>query len=274
MKRLLLQSDDYGITHGVSAGILRVIQDGVIRNTGMFVNMESSKEAADLIKDRDVCLGIDINYVAGKPITDPKKVPHLVDENGYFHTSRRILETQKLEGMEGIIYHFSVDPFPYEEILLETENQVKEFKRLTGKMPEYLHPHSICTPNTERAACEIAKKYHIFHTTDMMKEESFKCLPGAISMKKGASVEEQLQQNVEEEFLTLSLPSLLENETGYYIFHCGYIDQELMRVSSLNLKRMLDLEAAVSSKVKDYIQEHQIELITYREIKEEKCFDK
>lgn len=111
MKRLLLQSDDYGITHGVSAGILRVIQDGVIRNTGMFVNMESSKEAADLIKDRDVCLGIDINYVAGKPITDPKKVPHLVDENGYFHTSRRILKRRSWKGWRGLSIIFQLIPF-------------------------------------------------------------------------------------------------------------------------------------------------------------------
>ena len=75
--------------------------------------------------------------------------------------------------------------------------------------------------------------------------------------------------NVEMEFLTQSLPSLRENETGYYIFHCGYVDCELMQVSSLNLKRMLDLQAATSDRVKSYIQEHDIELITYRDIKGE-----
>lgn len=269
MKRLLLQSDDYGITEGVSAGILQAVRNGMIRNTGLFVNMKSSATAAEQIKDVDVCLGIDINYVAGKPVTAPEKIPHLVDDTGAFRKLGRILKENRVEYIDGIIYHFAEDPYPYEEILLETENQVKQFEKLTGKLPEYLHPHSICTPNTERAASEVAHKYNILHSTDMMNHPNYHSLPGAISLKKGSSLEEQLAQNVEMEFLTQSLPSLRENETGYYIFHCGYVDCELMQVSSLNLKRMLDLQAATSDRVKSYIQEHDIELITYRDIKGE-----
>lgn len=266
MKLLLVQSDDYGITRAVSDGILRGIQEGIIRNTGLFVNMTASKDAADRIKDVDVCLGIDINYVAGKPVTDPKKIPRLVNENGCFFTSKEILKKNVLIGMDGIIYQFEKDPYPYEEILLETENQVKRFYELTGKLPEYLHPHSICTPNTERAAEEVADKYHIFHSTKMMNDSAYKCLPGAIALTKGASLEEQLRQDVEQEFLTISLPELKEGETGYYIFHCGYVDADLMEATSLNLKRMLDLKAALSERVKTYIKKNEIELITYRDL--------
>ena len=39
MIQLLVQSDDYGITPGVSAGIREGIQNGIIRNTGIFINM-------------------------------------------------------------------------------------------------------------------------------------------------------------------------------------------------------------------------------------------
>ena len=71
MKRILFQSDDYGITQAVSEGILRGIREGIIRNTGLFVNLDCSAWAAEKIKDVDVCLGVDINYVAGKPVSDP-----------------------------------------------------------------------------------------------------------------------------------------------------------------------------------------------------------
>lgn len=267
MKRLLIQSDDYGITRAVSDGILRGIQEGVIRNTGMFVNMGSSEKAAMQIKNANVCLGIDINYVAGKPVTAPARIPHLVKEDGTFFSSGEIMKRNRLEKIEGIIYYFEKDPYPYEEILLETENQVKRFYELMGRWPEYLHPHSVCTPNTERAAREVADKYHIFHSTRMMNSPTYKCLPGAIVLKKGVSLEEQLKQDVEQEFLTISLPALKEGETGYYIFHCGYADADLMEVSSLNVKRMLDLKAALSEQVKAYIAEKGIELITYRDLK-------
>lgn len=50
MKYLLFQSDDYGITNGVSDGILYGIKNGVVRNTGLFVNMASSKLSAQKLK--------------------------------------------------------------------------------------------------------------------------------------------------------------------------------------------------------------------------------
>ena len=47
--------------------------------------MPSAVLAAELMKGRDhVCFGIDFNLVAGKPVSDPKVVPHLVDDNGDF----------------------------------------------------------------------------------------------------------------------------------------------------------------------------------------------
>ena len=60
-----------------------------------------------------------------------------------------------------------------------------------------------------------------------------------------------------------------EGETGYYIFHCGYADADLLEVSSLTVKRILDLKAALSKTVKDYITDNGIELITYRDLAEE-----
>ena len=38
----------------------------------------------------DVCLGIDINYVCGKPVSDPARVPHMVDEKGDFISSGKM----------------------------------------------------------------------------------------------------------------------------------------------------------------------------------------
>ena len=63
--KLLTQSDDYGFTRGVTCGILDAIENGVVRNTGLFVNMPESEHAASFIQDYpQVCFGIDFNIVS------------------------------------------------------------------------------------------------------------------------------------------------------------------------------------------------------------------
>lgn len=266
MKKLLIQSDDYGLTDAVSKGILYAIEHGVIRNTGLFVNMEHAKDAAECIKNLDVCLGIDINLVAGKPISDPKLIPNLVDENGYFLSSRHQLKTNKVISVEGVVTQFEQDPYPYDEVILETENQLKKFIELTGKLPEYFHPHSLCTPNTEKAAKAIAEKYQIYWTADLMGNPKYKQLPGTISLSKDVSMEAQINQDVEKDVLEIALPTLKEGEIGYYICHCGYVDYDLFVHSSLTLRRAKDLAAMISPKVKEYLIQNEIELITYRDL--------
>ena len=211
-KRLLMQSDDYGITAGVSAGIRSAIEFGLIKNTGLFVNMEASARAVEDLKGMDVCLGIDINYVCGRPISDPALVPHMVDAEGRFISSSRMAARSSLLKMDslGLISYFSKDPYPYEEILLETENQVLRFMELTGKKPEYLHPHSLMSENCYRAARKVAGKYGIFHTLDMMRQ--YRILPGTFDGTKGASVEAQMEYDVEGNLLHCALPSIQEYE--------------------------------------------------------------
>lgn len=266
MKRLLFQSDDYGITRAVSDGILRGVQEGIIRNTGLFVNMESSAYAADRMKNVEVCLGIDINFVAGRPVSNPKDIPHMVNSQGEFYSSAELLKKHKLTGREGLVSIFEEDPYPYEEALLETENQVKRFQELTGKMPGYIHPHSVMTPNTVSAIREMAKKYGMCYSMDILEEKGCTTLSGGAADLKGLSMETQMATSIEKELLETALPTLKEGETRNYICHCGYADAELFKLSSLTLRRMLDLEAALSKDVIRYIKENQIELITYQDL--------
>lgn len=265
-KKLLMQSDDYGITDAVSAGIREAIRFGLIRNTGMFVNMPASVKAAQDIRDMDVCLGIDINYVCGRPVSDPEKIPHMVDENGMFFSSGTVSRRSQLISMDelGLISTFAEDPYPYEEILLETENQVKRFIELTGKKPEYMHPHSLLTPNCVKAAKEVANQYGIMHSLDMMHR--CKILPHTFDGFKGNTLDEQLAFDAEKNILENGLPAVREGDTCYFICHCGYNDYELFTYTTLTLRRIRDLYAMRSEKVKNYIQENEIELITYRNL--------
>ena len=162
MKRLFVQSDDYGFTRGIVDGTIHAIKNGIVRNTGIFINMPCAEYAVERIKEvPDVCFGIDINLLAGYPVTDPKLIPHLVNPDGHFKSSRQLLKECKLLSVDKFIYHFEVDPFIYEETLLETENQVKKFIEMVGRKPEYVNSHSIMTLNSEAAGKAIQEKYEI-----------------------------------------------------------------------------------------------------------------
>ena len=92
--KLIVQSDDLGITEAVSCGIERGIRDGVVTCTGLFSNMPAAEFAVNLIRPYpNVCLGQDINLVAGRPVSDPADIPSLVQELSLIHisTTRAIL---------------------------------------------------------------------------------------------------------------------------------------------------------------------------------------
>ena len=62
--KLLIQADDYGITRAVSSGIVFGIHHGLVRNTGIFTNMDWTEECLDMIKPYldQIDLGIDLNF--------------------------------------------------------------------------------------------------------------------------------------------------------------------------------------------------------------------
>lgn len=266
MKKLLIQSDDYGMTYGVVDGTIRAIEDGIVKNTGLFVNMKCSEYAAKRIKEVDVCLGIDINLVAGSPVSDPKLVPHLINSDNKFKSSRQILKENKLSHTDKYLYYFEEDPFNYEEVLIETENQVKRFIELVGRKPEYFNSHSVITPNTERAAKEIAKKYGINKMSSDLYFNNIYNDIGYDGDYEPKTIEEQINLDYKKYLLEIALPSIKDNEIAYLACHCGYIDKDLFKVSSLTSQRINDVSCAVDDEIKEYIELNKIQLITYRDI--------
>ena len=87
MTRLIINADDFGMSEGVTLGILKAHRDGVLRSTTLMVGMPFAAQAAQMAKDYpDLHIGIHFTLTAGKPVSDPKEIPSLVDQDGYFHS--------------------------------------------------------------------------------------------------------------------------------------------------------------------------------------------
>lgn len=263
--KLLFQSDDYGFTDSITYGILKAINQGVVRNTGLFVNMPSSENAANLIREiKGICVGQDINLVAGKPVSDPRLIPSLVDDSGNFISSVQRMNEGKVIRKVGTVLYFETDPYDYDEVLLEIDNQVKRFIQLMDRKPGYLHGHSLSTPNIKRAMEEVAKKYTLKLSYKITQESSVERVVVNWNPKP-FSFDEQMNTNVEEK-LVETLGKYVHLDKVSYICHCGFLEEELFPLSTYTAIRMKDLEASISVKLKEFIKENNIELITYNDL--------
>jgi len=261
--KVIIQSDDFGITEAVSCGIIKAIKDGVLSCTGLFSNMPAAEFAVEAIRPYShICLGEDINLVAGRPCADPSDIPTLVQENGYFKTSGM---HRAIDQADGCQKHLSLD-----ECLIEVEAQIQRFIELTGKKPEYLHGHSYQAPEIRQAMKAMSEKYQVPLTSEMIAQNQMAKLSKTWN-KKPFSFEDQ--RAADPLSCVLEDREFLKHDLGWIGFHCGYVDNELFDVSTYTVIRNRDLAAVTSHEMKQWIEDNQIEVITYRDLNrgESKC---
>ena len=267
--KLLTQGDDFGFTKAVTLGIIDAIENGVLKNTGLFANMPTAVMAAAYIRNCDhACFGIDFNIVSGPSVSDPKDVPHLVDENGQFIRSGARLKDERFKTKEG-----RIEMFPYEEVYAELKAQYERFILLTGKKPGYLHGHSLSHENYDRAIHQLSEETGIPYSADIKAKHGFHSLHDILNVrpkdpaqnKKVFDPNDQLNKDplgnvfVHQDYL-------LESEYSEIGGHPGFVDAELMSLTTLSLERMKDHAMMVSPKLKEWIKENNVELITYYDL--------
>jgi len=84
---LIVNADDFGLSDGVTAGIVRAWREGVVTSTSAMINMDGAPErvAAARRSCPELPIGLHLNITAGRPVLPPEKVPTLVDEQGRFY---------------------------------------------------------------------------------------------------------------------------------------------------------------------------------------------
>ena len=62
MKRCLVKADDYGFTEAISLGILKAYREGIVRSTGVMVNMPAAPAALGWLREAGCRSGIDSGF--------------------------------------------------------------------------------------------------------------------------------------------------------------------------------------------------------------------
>lgn len=84
--RLIVNADDFGMSRGITDGVLLAHRYGFLSSASLMVNMPASEYAvAHVSHARHLGIGIHLNICQGKPVLPPSEVSSLVEAGGNFH---------------------------------------------------------------------------------------------------------------------------------------------------------------------------------------------
>ena len=149
MQKIIVTADDYGMCDEVDRAIDAGIENGFITTTNVMLNMETLSDAADLrTRYPSLSVGIHWNVTTGKPISDSKTIPSLVDETGTFWP----IGTFKKKYHKGKIVSTDLEK--------ELEAQYSLFEKTCGK-PDYWNTHE--NSSLETKAYKVFEKVAVRH---------------------------------------------------------------------------------------------------------------
>ena len=140
MRALIVNADDFGLTRGVSAGILAAHRHGIVTSTTVLVNAGPDREQLAEARAAGLGLGLHVNLTLGKPLTRARS---LVDGGGRFIRDARRAAAGAAAG----------------DVRAEIEAQVAKFRRVFRRAPTQLdtHHHVGLHPPVREVVLDVAR---------------------------------------------------------------------------------------------------------------------
>jgi hopanoid biosynthesis associated protein HpnK len=87
-RRLIVNADDFGLSHSVNEAVIRAHRDGVLTAASLMVNEPGCDEALKLAKENPrLGVGLHLTLLVGRSALPPEKIPGLVNSRGEFSNS-------------------------------------------------------------------------------------------------------------------------------------------------------------------------------------------
>jgi chitin disaccharide deacetylase len=263
MKRLIVNSDDYGRSPDISRGIREAHLQGIVTSTTCMMNIPTTYDdiAVALRETPELGLGIHLVLTMGRPLSAPETIPSLMGENGYFYKNGPLQE--RLSSLD------------LDEVKGEWRTQIERFVQAAGRKPDHIDSHhhsSFFTPGLFRAMLELAQEYGCairYPFTEQWPElvETSKQVPSLIQefapSKPDHFIGSFYDQNATQEHLVHILNNL---QGGSYELMChpGHVDQAFAeRESIYNYQRERELGILIDPSIKQAVLSNGIELISF-----------
>jgi predicted glycoside hydrolase/deacetylase ChbG (UPF0249 family) len=121
-RRLIVNADDWGLTRGVSEGILAAHRYGIVSSTTVLATAELDRQLVARLRDSGLGLGLHVNLTLGAPLSRGRS---LVDGGGRFVRDARRAAAQATAA----------------DVRAEVEAQVERFESTLKRRPTHLDTH-------------------------------------------------------------------------------------------------------------------------------------
>jgi len=126
LKQLIINADDFNLTPGVTRGILKSHDEGILTSTTVLINLPLEEKTIRELKMRPkLGLGIHLNVTLAGPVSPVSRIPTLLKPGGIFRRPPDYREK----------------PPSVKEIITEYKAQIRLFERRFQKLPDHLDTH-------------------------------------------------------------------------------------------------------------------------------------
>lgn len=268
-RRLIVNADDFGLTAGVSRGILRAHREGILTSTTFMVNFPWAPEMAPLLAEAPTLgVGLHLNLTTGAPVLPPEQVPSLVGPGGQFQRNLfRLLRRLRPAEAER-----------------EWTAQAERFVCLVGRTPTHLDTHRYLQayPPLCRAMLAVARRFGIravrILPPEFLPPGTFaRWNPAGIAvgaaLRRSAALTRRsglftADQTLAGDFDLTGLLARLDrvgDGVTELVSHPGEVDDQLRAISSLQDQRRVELAALTAPEARQRVVERGIELVHFGE---------
>ena len=256
--RLIVRGDDFGFCHAANMAVEKVFKEGILTSASLMVPPPWFEEAADICRrNPDFQVGVhttltsEWKFYRWKPVLPANEVPSLVDDEGFFHPTKEAF----LAG----------NPRP-EEVEAELRAQVERALRY-GVDVAYLDYHMTAargTPELERVLLRIAADYRV-PVSRFLGEVDIRGL-GKVAPEQRTAETVKVLKNLKAGFwLLVTHPGMDVPEMR--AIRLGFRDPR--GDVSIAKSRAADTELLTSPQVAEVIKERGIQLVGYRDLRDE-----
>ena len=266
MKRLIINSDDYGRTPEISRGIREAHLRGVVTSTTCMMNIPTTAEDIKIALRETPALGMGVHLVLtmGKSILMREGGSSISDENGNFLKYSALIE--------------HLPTIKIGDVKAEWRAQIEAFIAAAGHKPTHLDSHhhsSYFSAELFHAKLELAREYDcairfpFTHNIAPELEETNKQVPALTSQFDPRRPDHFVVDFYDERATREELLSLLNNlpdGTSEIMCHPGYVDEAFAKESVYNFQRERELNILTDPFIKEAIESNNIRLITFADL--------
>ncbi len=282
-RRLIVSADDFGMSPGINAGIVSAHREGILTDAGLMVNGAAFDQAVALASDNpSLSVGLHLVLVQGRATSAPETIPNLVDASGRFGEDPIAC---------GLRYFFQ--PGIRAQLEREIRAQLEKFlatgldlAHVDGHLNIHMHPAvvrilialsaelGIRNLRLSREALLPALRFDSSH----LWRKSFEAAAfhGLASYAEGRLRAAAIRfpdnlfglhqtGRIDEAYLLHTLAELPGGVSEIYC-HAGNVDEEAARWRPADYRSEAELQALTSTRVREALQRHGIELVSYREL--------